>query len=66
MSVAALLQAVTHAGDSQRMEHAYFWSGVALALVPVLIFGTIGVLVVRAYRRRAPSPSPKEPPPDPR
>ncbi|PYO95965.1 MAG: hypothetical protein DMD60_12210 [Gemmatimonadetes bacterium] len=33
--------------DAPAMELAYFWAAVLLALTPVLIFGTIGVLVVR-------------------
>ena len=34
-------------GDDPGMELLYFWAAVLLALTPVLIFGTIGVLVVR-------------------
>ena len=40
------LLALAH-GDDPRMELLYFWAAVLLALTPVLIFGTIGVLVVR-------------------
>ncbi|HYU36568.1 MAG TPA: hypothetical protein VEL29_01455 [Gemmatimonadales bacterium] len=34
-------------GDDPTMELVYFWAAVLLALTPVLIFGTIGVLVVK-------------------
>ncbi|HEV2750461.1 MAG TPA: hypothetical protein VGV12_08060 [Gemmatimonadales bacterium] len=34
-------------GDNPRMELMYFWAAVLLALTPVLIFGTIGVLVLK-------------------
>jgi len=34
-------------GDDPAMELVYFWAAVLLALTPVIIFGTIGVLVVR-------------------
>jgi hypothetical protein len=44
MSLVALL--VQH-GDESRVELVYFWAAVLLALTPVLIFGTIGALVVR-------------------
>jgi hypothetical protein len=45
MTLAALL--LLHGGDDPRMELLYFWAAVILALTPVLIFGTIGVLVVK-------------------
>ncbi len=44
-TLAALL-VQTH-GDSPRLERLYFWAAVLLALTPVLIFGTIGALVLR-------------------
>jgi hypothetical protein len=34
-------------GDDSAMELVYFWAAVLLALTPVLIFGTIGALVLR-------------------
>ena len=34
-------------GDDPAMELLYFWAALLLALTPVLIFGTIGVLVLR-------------------
>jgi hypothetical protein len=40
------LLALLH-GDSRAMELAYFWAAVLLALTPVIIFGTIGGLVLR-------------------
>jgi len=40
------LLALVH-GDDPAMELAYFWAAVLLALTPVIIFGTIGVWVVR-------------------
>ena len=44
MTLAALL--VVH-GDDPGMELLYFLAAVLLALTPVLIFGTIGGLVLR-------------------
>jgi hypothetical protein len=40
------LLALLH-GDAPAMELAYFWAAVLLALTPVIIFGTIGGLVLR-------------------
>jgi len=34
-------------GDDPTMDLVYFWAAVLLALTPVLIFGTIGALVLR-------------------
>ena len=34
-------------GDDPALELVYFWAAVLLALTPVIIFGTIGVLVVK-------------------
>ena len=34
-------------GDDPGMELLYFWAAVLLALTPVLIFGTIGALVLK-------------------
>ena len=34
-------------GDDQRLDLVYFWAAVILALTPVLIFGTIAVLVLK-------------------
>ena len=45
MIVSALLT-LPH-GDDPSMDLVYFWAAVLLALTPVLIFGTIGVLVVK-------------------
>jgi len=44
MILAALL--LVH-GDDPGMELLYFWAAVLLALTPLLIFGTIGVLVLK-------------------
>jgi hypothetical protein len=38
-------------GDDPRMEFVYFVASVLLALTPVVVFGTIGVWVVRKYLR---------------
>ncbi len=38
-------------GDDPAMELVYFWAAVLLALTPVIIFGTIGVLVVKKILR---------------
>jgi len=45
MTLAALL--LLHGGDDPHMELLYFWAAVILALTPVLIFGGLGVWVVR-------------------
>jgi hypothetical protein len=45
MTLPALL--LLHGGDDPRMELLYFWAAVILALTPVLIFGGIGVWIVR-------------------
>ena len=45
MTLAALL--LQHGGDDQRIELVYFWAAVMLALTPVLIFGGLGVWIVR-------------------
>ena len=47
MTLAALL--LQHGGDDQRMELVYFWAAVMLALTPVLIFGGLGVWIVRKF-----------------
>ena len=47
MTLAALL--LQHGGDDQRMELVYFWAAVMLALTPVLIFGGLGVWMVRKF-----------------
>jgi len=38
-------------GDDPALELVYFWAAVLLALTPVIIFGTIGVLVVKKIVR---------------
>ncbi len=45
MILPALL-ALVHADDTG-MQLLYFWAAVLLAITPMLIFGTIGVWVVR-------------------
>ena len=53
MTLAALLLA--H-GDDARLDLVYFWAAVLIALTPVVIFGTIGVLVLKKIwkdRRKA-------------
>jgi hypothetical protein len=34
-------------GDDPKLDLLYFWAAMLLALTPVLIFGTIGVLVLK-------------------
>ena len=46
---AALL--LLHGGDS-RMDLAYFWSAILIVLLPVAVFITMAVLLVKAYRGR--------------
>ena len=43
-------------GDDPGMELLYFWAAVLLALTPLLIFGTIGALVLKKIwkERRVP------------
>ena len=38
-------------GDDPKLDLLYFWAAVLLALTPVLIFGTIGVLVLKKIWR---------------
>jgi hypothetical protein len=47
---APLLTLLLH-GDDARMQVLYFWAAVLLALTPVLIFGGLGVWVVRKIWR---------------
>jgi len=54
MTLAALL-ALVH-GDDPNMDLLYFWAAVLLALTPVLIFGTIGVLVLRKILQHSRAP----------
>jgi len=44
MTLATLL--LVH-GDDAHLDLVYFWSAVLIALTPVVIFGTIGVLVLK-------------------
>ena len=44
MTLAALL--LVH-GDDGHLDLVYFWAAVLIALTPVIIFGTIGVLVLK-------------------
>jgi hypothetical protein len=63
MTLAALL--LSHEGDDSRLELLYFWAAVLLALTPVLIFGGIGVVVLRGIwkqRRASSDPAPSLPP----
>ena len=50
MTLAALLL-LLHGGDDPQMELLYFWAAVMLALTPVLIFGGLGVWIVRKMIR---------------
>ncbi len=45
MTLATLL--LLHGGDDPHMELLYFFAAVILALPPVLIFGGLGVWIVR-------------------
>ncbi len=58
MTLATL--ALMHTDD---MDVVYFWSSVLIAVVPVAVFATIGVLVVRGYYRRRIADGGGEPPP---
>ncbi len=44
------LLAMLH-GDDPALDLVYFWAAVLLALTPVIIFGTIGGLVLRKMWR---------------
>ncbi len=44
------LLALAH-GDDTGIQLLYFWAAVLLALTPLLIFGTIGVLAIRGMWR---------------
>lgn len=39
-------------GTDGRMDLAYFWSAILIVLLPVAVFVTMAVLLVRGYRRR--------------
>ncbi len=45
------------------MDVVYFWSAVLIAVLPLAVFTTITVLVVRGYFRRAAADGGGEPPP---
>ena len=47
MTLATLLL-VLH-GDDPAMDLAYFWAAILIALTPVLIFGGLGVWIVRKF-----------------
>ena len=47
MTLATLL--LLHGGDDPQMELLYFCAAVMLALTPVLIFGGLGVWIVRKF-----------------
>lgn len=51
MMLALLQQMDMMSGNSDSLEHAYFWVGALIALTPVIVFGYIGFLVTRAYFR---------------
>ena len=44
MTLAALLLA--H-GDDPQLDLVYFWAAILIVLTPVIIFGTIGALVLK-------------------
>ena len=46
MTLAALL-VLPHGMDDPAMDLVYFWAAVLIALTPVLIFGGLGVWIVR-------------------
>jgi hypothetical protein len=58
MTLATLM--LLHTAD---MDVVYFWSAVLIAVVPVAVFATIGVLVVRGYFHRRVADGGGEPPP---
>jgi hypothetical protein len=61
--IATLLQGMDMGGPAGRLEHAYFWVAVMIAIVPVIVFGTIGYLVARGYfraQREARGAAPRE------
>lgn len=45
------------------MDVVYFWSSVLIAVLPLAVFATITVLVVRGYFHRAAADGGGEPPP---
>ena len=60
MTPALLL--LLHGGDD-RVDLIYFWSSLLIVILPVTVFVTMGVLAVRAYRRRQVADGGGEPPP---
>jgi hypothetical protein len=55
MSPALWMVLVQHGGDDPHLDLVYFWAAVLLALTPVLIFGGLGVWILRKiwHERRA-------------
>jgi hypothetical protein len=55
MRRALWLVLLQHGGDDPHLDLVYFWAAVLLALTPVLIFGGLGVWVLRKiwHERRA-------------
>ena len=49
--IRAALVVLLH-GDDARMDLLYFWAAVLIALTPVLIFGGLGVWVLREMWRK--------------
>jgi len=44
-------------GGGDRMDLIYFWSAILIVLLPLAIFVTIGVLLVKGYRKREHKPT---------
>jgi len=51
ISASLTLLALLHGGDD-RIDLIYFWSSILMVLLPLAIFTTLAVLLVKAYRSR--------------
>ena len=51
ISASLTLLALLHGGDD-RIDLIYFWSSILMVLLPLAIFTTLAVLLVKAYRKR--------------
>jgi len=56
ISASLTLLALLHGGDD-RIDLIYFWSSILMVLLPLAIFTTLAVLLVKAYRKRERSQS---------
>lgn len=63
LSASAMASAVTVVAQAQPRPESFFWAGVVTALVPVLILGTLGGVVLHLYLRERRSRDARSPAP---